>query len=154
MIFFFFKQKTAYEMRISDWSSDVCSSDLIEPACDDYGCADPDAFGRQRPEEQPAIGNAPDQARIIHRHHRRDGRESHRGPDRELPEPADLPYSAEHRPCLGLVRLEVSLISNPSRLHRPRVQPDHLLPVAFCPPVLAQPFLVFLSSPPPLTPPP
>src|SRR3546814_11525677 len=30
MFFFFFKQKTAYEMRISDWSSDVCSSDLQE----------------------------------------------------------------------------------------------------------------------------
>src|SRR3546814_10684642 len=29
-IFFFFKQKTAYEMRISDWSSDVCSSDLVK----------------------------------------------------------------------------------------------------------------------------
>src|SRR3546814_5040397 len=29
-LFFFFKQKTAYEMRISDWSSDVCSSDLIK----------------------------------------------------------------------------------------------------------------------------
>src|SRR3546814_14511050 len=29
VIFFFFKQKTAYEMRISDWSSDVCSSDLV-----------------------------------------------------------------------------------------------------------------------------
>src|SRR3546814_11743874 len=29
-IFFFFKQKTAYEMRISDWSSDVCSSDLTD----------------------------------------------------------------------------------------------------------------------------
>src|SRR3546814_7116696 len=29
MYFFFFKQKTAYEMRISDWSSDVCSSDLV-----------------------------------------------------------------------------------------------------------------------------
>src|SRR3546814_7874505 len=28
-MFFFFKQKTAYEMRISDWSSDVCSSDLF-----------------------------------------------------------------------------------------------------------------------------
>src|SRR3546814_2872253 len=28
-LFFFFKQKTAYEMRSSDWSSDVCSSDLI-----------------------------------------------------------------------------------------------------------------------------
>src|SRR3546814_5089062 len=32
MFFFFFKKKTAYEMRISDWSSDVCSSDL------DYYC--------------------------------------------------------------------------------------------------------------------
>src|SRR3546814_2110865 len=35
LLFFFFKQKTAYEMRISDWSSDVCSSDLpgrLEPA--------------------------------------------------------------------------------------------------------------------------
>src|SRR3546814_1884209 len=43
-MFFFFKQKTAYEMRISDWSSDVCSSDLdargvaaslghVHPAC-------------------------------------------------------------------------------------------------------------------------
>src|SRR3546814_17817829 len=30
-LFFFFKQKTAYEMRISDWSSDVCSSDLYRP---------------------------------------------------------------------------------------------------------------------------
>src|SRR3546814_8686952 len=30
--FFFFKQKTAYEMRISDWSSDVCSSDLAVTA--------------------------------------------------------------------------------------------------------------------------
>src|SRR3546814_1988987 len=29
-MFFFFKQKTAYEMRISDWSSDVCSSDLAQ----------------------------------------------------------------------------------------------------------------------------
>src|SRR3546814_1310625 len=31
LFFFFFKQKTAYEMRISDWSSDVCSSDLERP---------------------------------------------------------------------------------------------------------------------------
>src|SRR3546814_46371 len=31
-MFFFFKQKTAYEMRISDWSSDVCSSDLVPSA--------------------------------------------------------------------------------------------------------------------------
>src|SRR3546814_13416792 len=33
LVVFFFKQKTAYELRISDWSSDVCSSDLI-------GCGD------------------------------------------------------------------------------------------------------------------
>src|SRR3546814_6078646 len=31
LFFFFFKQKTAYEMRISDGSSDVCSSDLFDP---------------------------------------------------------------------------------------------------------------------------
>src|SRR3546814_6126309 len=34
---FFFKQKTAYEMRISDWSSDVCSSDLLAGRDDDAG---------------------------------------------------------------------------------------------------------------------
>src|SRR3546814_6391757 len=33
LLFFFFKQKTAYEMRISDWSSDVCSSDLLDAVC-------------------------------------------------------------------------------------------------------------------------
>src|SRR3546814_9569079 len=43
-MFFFFKQKTAYEMRISDWSSDVCSSDLgdrIRGAQVDRRVADP-----------------------------------------------------------------------------------------------------------------
>src|SRR3546814_19396719 len=35
--FFFFKQKTAYEMRISDWSSDVCSSDLAGPLGQSFG---------------------------------------------------------------------------------------------------------------------
>src|SRR3546814_13569012 len=34
-VIFFFKQKTAYEMRISDWSSDVCSSDLGDGLCGD-----------------------------------------------------------------------------------------------------------------------
>src|SRR3546814_9525530 len=39
MIIFFFKQMTAYEMRISDWSSDVCSSDLVvvEPQAGSVG---------------------------------------------------------------------------------------------------------------------
>src|SRR3546814_6179833 len=38
-LFFFFKQKTAYELRISDWSSDVCSSDLgVGPAFGGRAC--------------------------------------------------------------------------------------------------------------------
>src|SRR3546814_9073907 len=44
--FFFFKQKTAYEMRISDWSSDVCSSDLL-PLGDELGWN----LGNAEPEE-------------------------------------------------------------------------------------------------------
>src|SRR3546814_12176086 len=36
LLFFFFKQKTAYEMRISDWSSDVCSSDLLKLATERF----------------------------------------------------------------------------------------------------------------------
>src|SRR3546814_3212283 len=39
--FFFFKQKTAYERRISDWSSDVCSSDLVEDALADRARREP-----------------------------------------------------------------------------------------------------------------
>src|SRR3546814_19498446 len=37
VLLFFFKQKTAYEMRISDWSSDVCSSDLLRLAYRERG---------------------------------------------------------------------------------------------------------------------
>src|SRR3546814_18887324 len=50
---FFFKQKTAYEMRISDWSSDVCSSDL---AIDQRGAVQP---GRRRHREAPGLALAP-----------------------------------------------------------------------------------------------
>src|SRR3546814_1028305 len=41
-VFFFFKQKTAYELRISDWSSDVCSSDLLENLAVDASAASGD----------------------------------------------------------------------------------------------------------------
>src|SRR3546814_12429073 len=60
--FFFFKQKTAYEMRISDWSSDVCSSDLFAGrlpggcgngvAGNGAGCSPPTALSFR-----PGIGN-------------------------------------------------------------------------------------------------
>src|SRR3546814_1872051 len=52
--FFFFKQKTAYEMRISDWSSDVCSSDLM----------DKDAYATEYLTD-PAINAIAD--RVVHR---------------------------------------------------------------------------------------
>src|SRR3546814_4061833 len=44
IIYFFFKPKTAYEMRISDWSSDVCSSDLLGQA-----------VARHRPHDHAAL---------------------------------------------------------------------------------------------------
>src|SRR3546814_1398352 len=69
--FFFFKQKTAYEMRISDWSSDVCSSDLRRPPAQSRRdvaidgplvlaplSADPDRHRRGGGHLQPADGAA------------------------------------------------------------------------------------------------
>src|SRR3546814_14335275 len=56
-VVFFFKQKTAYEMRISDWSSDVCSSDLRHRD----RCRSGDAVGRQirqRPASEPCDARA------------------------------------------------------------------------------------------------
>src|SRR3546814_9465415 len=56
LIVFFFKQKTAYEMRISDWSSDVCSSDLDEVGLEIYaplGLADRERAGKVAVAEHP-----------------------------------------------------------------------------------------------------
>src|SRR3546814_20254532 len=60
---FFFKQKTAYEMRISDWSSDVCSSDLVEPAFEQFG-RDPVLVLHMRRDGLTLVATAP-------KHHRR-----------------------------------------------------------------------------------
>src|SRR3546814_8788616 len=63
-VFFFFKQKTAYEMRISDWSSDVCSSDL------EVGDADLAREGavRQRDAVEDGLVVA-DEVHLVHRQH-------------------------------------------------------------------------------------
>src|SRR3546814_6004293 len=65
-VFFFFKQKTAYEMRISDWSSDVCSSDL--------GCRARDLAAVQRGSDGAATGDPPRRCRqaggLVHAHAR------------------------------------------------------------------------------------
>src|SRR3546814_1595497 len=67
-VFFFFKQMTAYEMRISDWSSDVCSSDLhhvgmagkaeIAAAAAPAGVEVLDIRGARRAEAQPLAAEA------------------------------------------------------------------------------------------------
>src|SRR3546814_6857936 len=65
IMFFFFKQKTAYEMRISDWSSDVCSSDLRLRRRNAPGICDrqprrPDArLPRRRPRADRRQGQQP-----------------------------------------------------------------------------------------------
>src|SRR3546814_10189072 len=66
VFFFFFKQKTAYEMRISDWSSDVCSSDLARA----NPCTSPRTGGVQL---QDSASCPPARARdksVVHRHFR------------------------------------------------------------------------------------
>src|SRR3546814_1324115 len=58
---FFFKQKTAYEMRISDWSSDVCSSDLLTLATPRLARADADTLAqiKQRGSLRVGVTQAP-----------------------------------------------------------------------------------------------
>src|SRR3546814_5424952 len=63
--FFFFKQKTAYEMRMSDWSSDVCSSDLLHRLA-----AEDDALTIERAAEVPPDDRNP--AMPSRHHHFRD----------------------------------------------------------------------------------
>src|SRR3546814_5776801 len=55
---FFFKQKTAYEMRISDWSSDVCSSDLLRSVAVDTPDAE-DSLTQRRPSTSTSTRLAP-----------------------------------------------------------------------------------------------
>src|SRR3546814_7427689 len=63
---FFFKQKTAYEMRISDWSSDVCSSDLIEQRTFDTQAEELEYLARLI-SQQIEGGKTPDQIAVLTR---------------------------------------------------------------------------------------
>src|SRR3546814_5360813 len=63
--FFFFKQKTAYEMRISDWSSDVCSSDLLAGRQPRRYATIDEALARMQEENQHL---SPDRARHLTLH--------------------------------------------------------------------------------------
>src|SRR3546814_6806941 len=82
-LFFFFKQKTAYEMRISDWSSDVCSSDLVMPPRELH---EPDLLWVQRRTQRIIFLDAVDtqrMARIEFLHFRCDRQEVGRASCRE-----------------------------------------------------------------------
>src|SRR3546814_11653154 len=74
MIFFFFKQKKAYEMRISDWSSDVCSSDLgygaLKGAASRWRCQSSAKFSLMT---RPALVS-PSEPGVLRRGHLRMGR--------------------------------------------------------------------------------
>src|SRR3546814_7397929 len=73
VIFFFFKQKTAYEMRISDWSSDVCSSDL--DLRDREGPRGQPLGGEPRGDGTPRLGGVPGEALVDRSEERRVGKE-------------------------------------------------------------------------------
>src|SRR3546814_20392131 len=81
MCFFFFKQKTAYEMRISDWSSDVCSSDLSGEASNALYCSclgTPDIGDDATCAVAGRFGRADAGARALHGRNRRSGRSEQR----------------------------------------------------------------------------
>src|SRR3546814_17598171 len=65
--FFFFKQKTAYEMRISDWSSDVCSSDLSDVHVASRHPGAPDATAHKVLGDQRQDRHENQQEEIFHR---------------------------------------------------------------------------------------
>src|SRR3546814_9981597 len=102
ILFFFFKQKTAYEMRISDWSSDVYSSDL-PPLCR------PDRSSRTRRQLSPRSswkGEKPSRAYRSGRG-RPQGAVAHRRGDQRPRTPRDGGRARDGRPlCRGLARSE------------------------------------------------
>src|SRR3546814_7976498 len=104
MYVFFFKQKTAYEMRISDWSSDVCSSDL---AIDDAA-----AIAIER---HPADPPARVARRAVVEHHRRIGVVHQHRPGRQVP---IVPRSEEHTSELqSLMRISYAVFCLQKKTH-------------------------------------
>src|SRR3546814_11750251 len=70
-LIFFFKQKTAYEMRISDWSSDVCSSDLFRHRRVDFRLGVEAADGEPDRAARPRLREAQGREAVGRRHRRR-----------------------------------------------------------------------------------
>src|SRR3546814_2799036 len=64
-VVFFFKQKTAYEMRISDWSSDVCSSDLNATTKEQAHTAGPWLYRPDKYDDWGFVRAQPEQGRLL-----------------------------------------------------------------------------------------
>src|SRR3546814_15811554 len=125
LYFFFFKQKTAYEMRISDWSSDVCSSDL-------------DQHHRVRDQAVEPGRIAGDQ---IHSHRQQQhGERRGRRPGavgKKVPEHVKRPAGTRakvRRPCTRALRPPASAEAKPLRLRAGRARPAPALPPGRPPP--------------------
>src|SRR3546814_18570644 len=105
IFFFFFKQKTAYEMRISDWSSDVCSSDLA--AGEGVERLPPRDAGARRKTDDQLHADAAIALAVEHRHEarRRAGRVRHHGG-------AGFAHAQDGEPG-GVVRLALLLVCAP-----------------------------------------
>src|SRR3546814_3769985 len=88
IFFFFFKQKPAYELRISDWSSDVCSSDLRERLVGRTGGGERRDRGRRRARPEGGYGHAGgrDRGARLSRHQPRD--DERRADRRTVDDPA------------------------------------------------------------------
>src|SRR3546814_21116408 len=124
-MFFFFKKKTAYEMRISDWSSDVCSSDLLLAVIDAHRV---DALGVARRKlldsvrillvvSKPII-NVPQEPSDDHAGKRADGRAKANKPDDGLTHAADQigRESRRARVCPGvLISVDAVTIKNKNK---------------------------------------
>src|SRR3546814_5453453 len=107
--FFFFKQKTAYEMRISDWSSDVCSSDLLQVVVDEADAAETAGDDEDAPDV--AVGKVGPQQ----------GRDGERDEDEHAPH--------GRRALLGQQMPFGAVAANRLALALPRTQPlDHRRP--------------------------
>src|SRR3546814_13491695 len=99
-IVFFFKQKTAYEMRISDWSSDVCSSDLQHSG--GHGCAGHEVWfhwpGMRRP-----TGRRLYSRHTFLRDRLQDGATEWRTIDSTLPDPRHARCTTHHEHLPGRI---------------------------------------------------
>src|SRR3546814_10246322 len=105
MFFFFFEQKTAYEMRISDWSSDVCSSDLERDAGDKPGAGQAKGLALVIGVDDPVRLAEPDDNGLLGFRNHEQGRAEHQQQREESAQPQErTPHDRLDHCCASFVR--------------------------------------------------